>query len=225
MKSRTSSRAWFSLVVSAMVASFAIAGCGGSEDKVSDSVRAGGEPSTGLHEDFQPVGGPAALEKMSSVVVEGVTGDPQEGRIWGSSAKDPGAITSIVVPIQVSKVLAGEVDPASNGTVFLELFASDGPDRASIEKGLVDRDGVFYLYRMPDRLSKYTEIVDLSAGRPSGQPLYQPASPQGTFIESSSDNGVWSVGTSEWFPSASLDDVAPDAKSFPATESREVVAG
>ena len=171
------------------------------------------EPTTGVHGDYTPARGPRDMSDRSSAVVRGTTGQPHDGRIWGASPEDPGAITSIVVPIEVRSVEAASIAMKEGQTVHLELFSSAGPARESIMEGLAEREGLFYLRRMPDRMSPYTEIVDPKAGRPDGEPIYQPASPEGVLI--TSQDGVWSVDTGESFPSASLADFYPDEQTFP----------
>jgi len=199
--------------------SFAIglAGCGSD----ASPAPSGSEPTTGISYNYVSVAGPAELERESTVVVRGTTGVAQEGRIWGASAKDPGAQFTLVFPIDISEVEAGHLDRQVGDTAYLEMFVGGSPARERLATGLSRREGLFYLYRMPDRVEPPTEMVDAGAGRPAGQPIYQPASPEGTFIEATDGSGVWSVGTGTKYFGSSLDDFLPDRQTFPTSSEQE----
>ncbi len=200
------------LVCSAIAAS----GCGegGSGSDSGPEIR----PFTGVNSDFTPAESPRELGEQSDLVVRGETGEPQTGRIWGASPEDPGAIETLVIPIHVTNVEAGELPAGSNETVYLEVFASAGAPRQSIIEGAAEEDGLFFLTETPEVIPETTEIVDPDSGRPEGQPLYQAATPQGLLLEEESSGDIWSVGEEVAYPGVDLDSFLPTEDQFPPAD-------
>lgn len=197
--------------------SLVLAACGG-DDQTADSSPL---PYTDASASFVPASGPSELAKFSDLVVTGQTGTPTKGRIWGSSIEDPTAAPpTVIVPIKVSSVEKGTLPEESDGTIYLEIFTSDGPSRSSLMDGLRSRSGIFYLWKTPDPLRGDTEIVDEDAGRPLGQPMFQATSPEGMLIETGDGGqGVWSVGVATEFPQATLKSFLPSRSEFPSADS------
>lgn len=196
--------------------SLVLTACGGN-DQTADSFPL---PYTDSSASFVPASGPSELAKFSDLVVTGQTGTPAKGRIWGSNTEDPTATPpTVIVPIKVSSVEKGTLPEKSGGTVYLEIFTSDGPSRSSLMDGLRSRSGVFYLWKTPDPLRGDTEIIDEDAGRPLGQPMFQATSPEGMLIETGDGGqGVWSVGLATEFPQATLKSFLPSRSDFPSDD-------
>lgn len=193
-----------------------LSACGDGTDQSAEVE----EPTSGSASSYIPVKGPSELTKHSDVVIRGSTGEAQEGRVFGTSRKDPAANFTMVFPVKIDSIEAGRLDPAVQDTVYMEMFVAGSPLRGKFAAGLSNRTGLFYLYRKPDK-SPPGEIANAEAGRPAGQPMYGPTSPEGTFIETQNGGGVWSVGTSEEFEGLTLDDFGPEVVNFPASDQDE----
>lgn len=191
----------------------ALTGCGTGNDE--DSPPPSPDPVSGSAVDYEPATGPTeiARSKYTDLVVRGTAGEPAKGRIWADSPDDEfGALTSTVISISVESVEAGNLPAQSHGTVYLELQRGPG-DSADWIQG---RSGIFYVSRLPDQFDPADGIhpLDPKSGRPSGQPMFQPAHPEGILVES--DNaGVRSVEAGIDYPGADLDAFLPEKKRFP----------
>jgi hypothetical protein len=101
---------------------------------------------------------------------------------------------------------------AAAGKVYLELPAPGGPEADAFDVPAPKGAGaVLYLAPAPTRANM--PIVDEAAGRPAGQPLFQPANPQGFVIEDAGD--VLQVIEHIQFRGAKLADFTPSASRFP----------
>ncbi len=211
---------WLSVFTGMVV----LSGCGGDTESATNSPA----PSTGIAAKYEESEGPAELARKSAVVVRGSTRTPHEGRIRGESRNDWGAAITVVVPVTIESVEAGELAPLVDDTLYLEMNApqeeAGREDREVFKKALTDRAGIFYLTRAPEKASRYVLIVDPEAGRPAGQPLYQATSPEGILLENRDGEGVWSVESGLDFPNSSLVDFLPDQVKFPQQEA-EVGSG
>jgi hypothetical protein len=166
----------------------------------------------GVAADYVHVRTPAELAAQSDLVVRGRIARIARGRIFGSSATDPVARRSIVVVFSVERTLAGTLPADSRGRVYVELPASGSPSQADLDRATpTTADAVLYL--RPAATASDTAVVNPSAGRPTGQPLYQPASPQG-FVIDAGDAVVQILEHTE-FHDADLRDFAPGAARFP----------
>lgn len=174
-------------------------------------------PQTGMEGDYDQMSGPSELAKLpyTNLVVSGEAGSPNEGRVWADSPNDEfGALTTTVVPLFVDKVEQGQLPTGADGTVYLEIQLAPGSE-ASFDS-IEGREGIFYLNRLPDDLGPSNGIypIDAEAGRPKGQPLFQPSHPEGILVEAAG-GGVWSVESAVSYPNGNLDDFLPSKQSFP----------
>lgn len=213
-------------LVGALILAGALAGCGsdagtGSGEDAGTAARPARVSAGSVdrfadlfadqYADYDHVGTPAALAAGSKLVVQGRIVRIDEGRTFGTSATDPVATSRIVLVFAVDRVLSGGA-PAG-GTVYVELPA---PGRVAAE--VFDRsapktsDAVLYL--APAATAADTAIVNPDAGRPAGQPLYQPVNPQGFVVEAGT--AVVQILAGVEFPGASLRDFVPAAKPFPS---------
>ena len=179
------------------------------------SVSSFAELFVGYDADYDHIGTPAALAARSKLVVQGRIARIDKGRTFGISATDPVAETRIVLVFTVDKVLnGGALAGKAGGTVYVELPAPGGAAAEVFDRSAPKTsDAVLYL--SPAATAADTAIVNPDAGRPAGQPLYQPVNPQGFVIDAGT--AVVQVLERHEFPGANLGDFVPAAKKqFPS---------
>lgn len=212
------------LCVASVLVVFGLVGVSGCSAEKEQPVQLD-EPYAGVSAKHVEAQGPAELAGESVVVVRGTTGTPHEGRIRGESRDDWGASVTVVVPVAIESVEAGNLAPAVKDTLYLEMEApaeQEGYDnRERFVDAMIGREGIFFLSRAPEKASRYVEIVNPDAGRPAGQPLYQATSPEGILITEQDGEGVWSVETGTSFSRGSLEDFLPDRTEFPPSEAAD----
>jgi hypothetical protein len=139
--------------------------------------------------DYNPIESLAVLAEDSTVVIMGEIDRVQAGRDTTYSAPNETSTTrSAVIVVRDVTVVAGELEPAVNGSVYIELASSSPEDCA----GTVPPGTAIVAYLQPawdgarsyvdeylDPTSVYTEIEDPGAGRPAGQPLHQASALEG----------------------------------------------
>ncbi|MEC5182683.1 hypothetical protein RCH12_000113 [Cryobacterium sp. MP_3.1] len=137
--------------------------------------------------DYDPIESLAVLAGDSTVVIMGEIARIQAGRdSTYTASKETSTTRSAVIVVPNVTVVHGKLDPAVNGTVYIE-FASGGPDECS---RIVPAGTAIVAYLEPawdgarsyvdeDPTSEYTEILEPDAGRPAGQPLYQASALEG----------------------------------------------
>ncbi|TFD93863.1 hypothetical protein E3T61_02310 [Cryobacterium lactosi] len=139
--------------------------------------------------DYEPIESLAILAEDSTVVIAGEIDRIQAGRDTTYSAPNKASTTgSAVIVVRDVTVVYGELEPAVNGSVYIE-FASSSPDECA---GTVPPGTAVVAYLEPawdgarryvdeylDQTSVYTEIEAPGAGRPAGQPLYQASALEG----------------------------------------------
>lgn len=197
-----------------------LAGCGSDAGTGSDGAtgaQGGGGSVDGFaklfadhYVDYDHVGTPADLAARSELVVQGRIVRIDEGRTFGASATDPVASTSVVLVLAVEQVLAGSA-PAG-GDVYVELPAPGQVTAEVFDRSVPKASGAM-LYLAPAATVADTAIVDPDAGRPAGQPLYQPVNPQGFVIDAGTAAVQILAGVE--FPGAELRDFVPAATPFP----------
>jgi hypothetical protein len=162
--------------------------------------------------DFDHLSTPAELTARSALVVQGKIARFDRGRTFGTSSADPVARRTVVMVLSVDRVLHGTLPVASRGSVYVELPAPGGlPLDAFQRTAPRSSDAVLYLRTAATRAD--TALVDPDAGRPAGQPLYQPANPQGFVIEAGGK--VVQILEFTEFTGARLRDFVPAAPRFP----------
>jgi hypothetical protein len=191
-------------------------GCGSDAGTAAQPAAADAPSATGFaalfnsyRGDYDLLDSPAALANRSTVVVQGRIDRIDQGRTFGTSATDPVARFSVVLVLNVDRVLHGTL---AGDKVYVEL-----PAPRAIKADLFDRfapkTSATVLYLLPAATKANTAIVNPDAGRPAGQPLYQPINPQGFYIES--DKSVVQIMERIEFPGTSLRDFVPTAERFP----------
>lgn len=201
----------------ALTAGTFTAACGGGGDQGRGQPVATPITGSSPESDYDPVSGPAEISrsKLTDLVVRGTVDQPAEGRVWADSPDDEfGALTSTVLPISVESVEQGVAPKQSHGTVYLELQRGPG-DSLDWVRG---KEGVFYLSKLPDEFDPADGIHPLNPelGRPSGQPMYQPAHPQGILVQPEADDVV-SLESGTVYPETNLNDFLPGRARFPAS--------
>jgi hypothetical protein len=166
--------------------------------------------------DYDHIDTPAALADRSTLVVQGRIVRIDEGRNFGTSATDPVASSRIVLVFAVTQVLHGDaLADTAGGKVYVELPAP-GQVAAEVFDRSAPKASDAVLYLAPAATAADTAIVDPDAGRPAGQPLYQPTNPQGLVIEDGT--AVVQILAGVEFPDASLRNFHPTPHPFPKAQ-------
>lgn len=136
--------------------------------------------------DYDPVESMASLAGSSAVVVQGRIDRIQEGRrtVTVEPAGLAPQLSSVIVVSDVT-VVAGSLDSASDGKVYIE-YAPEGLSAACVATLPDDTRIVAYLGPAWDgvrtsgeEVDYVTEMTDPGAGRPAGQVLYSAAALEG----------------------------------------------
>lgn len=167
----------------------------------------------GYHADHEVADSPADLADQSDLVVRGTVVSIDRGRTQLLDENSGLELTSIVATLKVNEVLVGSLAPDSQGLVYFELPNVGGIRPAAFEATLPD-GAETVLYAVPSRPGDPT-LENPRAGRPHGQPMMTPVSPQGFWMESE-DNGVVEVleGVSSDAP---IEDTMPSSDDFPVS--------
>lgn len=167
----------------------------------------------GYHADYEQAESPAALADRSDLVVRGTIVSIDPGRTQIVDAAAGLEEKSIVAKLRVDEVLAGSLDEGNNGFVYLEL-----PNIGSIDPATYDASlplgAETLIYAVPSRPGDPT-LDDPNAGRPAGQPMLAPVSPQGFWMESSDGSIEVLEGDSSSDP---IEGAAPSSDSFPQSD-------
>lgn len=161
--------------------------------------------------DYEPAKTPADLAARSEIVVEGSVSTVTRGRVWGTSADNAGSSVSVVLNVDVTRILVGNLPARSDGTVYVELQSHGNVPASAYAAALpADTRGVFYLVTAP--LSG-ADIVEPGAGRPVGQPLYEVTTPQGMVL--GDDAVTQQLGEGRAPEGSDLRDFLPASERFP----------
>jgi hypothetical protein len=195
----------------------AAAGCGSDRDNDADrdtgpSAVAFANLFKGYGADYTHVETPAALADESALVVEGRIDKIEKGRTIGAAVDALGASPTVVVAVNVTRTHHGALPDRAGGKVYVELSAPRGMDIGRYERAAPKQSTVLF-YLAPAPPATDFPVVDPDAGRPAGQPLYQPASPQGFLI--AGDKKVLQILMYTEFNGASLGDFTPGSPRFP----------
>lgn len=188
------------IIATAWISALALSGCslGASTDaeELADLLRGGWSA------DYEPAESPQDLASRSTLVVEGNLAGFIEGREVG---RGPGMARTITMVVDVDSAFLGNAPE----TVYVEL-PSPGNARAA-EYDSPSEPFPVLLYLIPADRSE--DIVDADAGRPAGEPLYRPTTPQG-FI-AGTESGVVQILEFEQFNGASLEEFYPQSPVYP----------
>jgi len=197
----------------------AAAGCGSDRTSDRTSDRDSGPSATafaslfkGYGADYTHVDTPAELAAESALVIEGRIDKVERGRTIGTAVDAPGASPTVVVAVTVARTHLGTLPDRAQSKVYVELSAPRGMDISRYERAAPKQSTVL-LYLAPAPPATDFPVVDPDAGRPAGQPLYQPVSPQGFLIEG--DRKVMQILMFTEFDDASLGDFTPGSPHFP----------
>lgn len=189
----------------------AAAGCGSDTDS-GPSAQAFAGLFKGYGADYTHVESPAELADESALVVEGRIEKVERGRTIGAAVDAPGASPTVVVAVNVTRTHRGALPAEAKSKVYVELSAPRGADIRRYERA-APKDSTVLFYLLPAPPATDFPVVDPEAGRPAGQPLYQPVSPQGFLIEG--DRKVMQILMFTEFEGASLNDFTPASEHFP----------
>lgn len=159
--------------------------------------------------DYEPAVSPKELSSRSTLVVEGNLSDFIEGR---EIAGTPGTSTpsrNITMVVDVESTLVGQ----EVKTVYVEI-PSPGNVPATDYANPSESFPVL-LYLIP--AERTDDIRDLDAGRPKGEPLYRPTTPQGFMAKT--DAGALQILDFREYEGASLDQFYPAMTYFPEPDS------
>ncbi len=160
----------------------------------------------GYAADYDPASSPSELADWSTVVVEGRLVDIIAGREHGRNADDPSLALTVTMVVDVDQAFHGQADDP----VYVEM-PSPGNTPASEYKDVAVALPVL-LYLIPAQHEPGI-IIDESAGRPKGEPLFQLTNPQGMVI--GGEESVTQILEFTTYPGASLEDFYPDRKQYP----------
>lgn len=198
------------LAIALAALAFLLTGCGSQPG--GGSVAEFTELFGGQAVDYDWERSPAALAGRSTLVVQGTIARIDKGRLFGTSADDPVIEPKNVMVLNVKRVLRGSLAADANNTVYVELPAPMSRPAADFDR-VAPKTADVVLYLVPAPAAGQTPLVDPDAGRPAGQPLYQPINPQGFAV----DNGGSVVLVLELaeFKGAKLAQFLPDSAQFP----------
>lgn len=188
------------MIATVWVSTLALSGCslGASTDakELAELLR------EGWSADYEPAESPQDLASRSTLVVEGSLRGFIEGRELG---RGPGMARTITMVVDVDSTLLGDAPE----TVYVEL-PSPGNARGAEYDSPTEPFPVL-LYLIPADRSE--DIVDADAGRPEGELLYRPTTPQGFIGET--ESGVVQILEFEEFNGASLEEFYPRSPVYP----------
>lgn len=146
--------------------------------------------------DYDPFQSPAELAKVSELVISGTVAGIREGRTLYYPENDQvEGNTSIVLIMDVSEAVRGKLQAGTDGRAYIEFFHPAQNDLSAYRRALPEGSSVV-AYLAPAGDGEPNERVDVAienpeAGRPTGQPLYVPVSPQGLILQFGEHDVVW----------------------------------
>jgi hypothetical protein len=206
------------LAVAVLLAFGWVSGCG-SSDSPDGSVSRFAELFRGQTADYNVAGTPVDLAARSDLVIQGHIDGFNPGRVHGTSASDPGALSTVTMRVSVDSTLKGAVPRGADGQIFIEMWPSGNAESSVLEAAAPKDDPMLlYLTELPAKLGPFDEIVDVDAGRPAGQPLFGFTTPQGMLIEDDAANAVTALLEGAEYRGTSLSDFLPSRSDFPENE-------
>lgn len=150
----------------------------------------------GLSYDYDPVDSPDELAKSSELIISGTVTGVREGRTTYAPKNDKyRGPTSIVLTVNGAQAVQGKLPSGSDGNIYIELLNPGRKAPAAYDKAFPSGSSVV-AYLDPAGDGEPREGVDVAindprAGRPDGQALYLPASPQGLSLQVGDHDVVW----------------------------------
>lgn len=152
--------------------------------------------SNGPNADYDPFQTPAELAKASGLVIAGTVAGVREGRTLYYPQNDQAeGTTSIVLIVNVTEAVKGKLQPGTDGRAYIEFFQPVQSDLSSYGRAFPEGSSVV-AYLAPAGEGEPNELVDVAienpeVGRPTGQVLYRPVSPQGLILQVGGHDVVW----------------------------------
>lgn len=169
----------------------------------------------GLQVDYEPLSTPEEAAAIADLVARGTLVSVVQGRDLIVEADNPSVdVRSIVVGVRLDEVYAGSLGKEGDGIAYIQLpkspLSSIGDYREALPTGT---EAALYLTLLPQEDPLYR---DDEAGRPKGQRIWVPISPQGLVLA----DGAQSVELLSGIRfDESLDAFLPPSPSFPSSES------
>lgn len=194
-----------SILVAFATAGICSLACGACTSDTTEPKELATAFQRGYSEDYDPAATPRELQERSALVVRGTLSEFIQGREIAPMEGSSEVGHNITMVISVEESLFGR----ASKTVYVEM-----PSPGNVPASKYDRPSSPFpvlLYLAP--ADQTWDILDPTAGRPPGQPLYRPTTPQGFMA--GSEAGALRVLDFEEFQGASLEDFYPDRPTFP----------
>jgi hypothetical protein len=138
--------------------------------------------------DYDPAAGPVDLANRSQVVVLGRIVALREGRSFADGPEQVWSGTA-VMEVAVERVLAGELSDPEHSSIYVELFRDLRLEATALD-AMAPKEArvLLYVNEIPDPPTADPgylpeAVINAGAGRPAGQPLVFPTTPQGFLME------------------------------------------
>jgi hypothetical protein len=164
----------------------------------------------GYFADYPVVTEPKELAAQSAIVVSGTISRIVEGRTQVIDDVSGFTDVSIVAEVEVSKAHHGALPKDSGGTVYVELPRIGETSATDYDVALPD-DNAAVLYLVESRPGDET-IENPQAGRPLGQPILAPTTPQGFWMATPEGSVLVLEGE---LSTDSLNEALPGSDEFP----------
>jgi len=166
----------------------------------------------GYSAEYDNVDEPIRLARMSAVVVRGSIDAVRPGPVYPQFPGDPQGARSVVLAVRVRAVLHGTLPDPGHRSVYVQLPAPGGT-AAEVFDRHAPKEATVVLYLVPSREGGAL-VTNPDAGRPAGQRLVEPTTPQGFVVEA--PGGVVEPTGHRTFPAAAIDAFVPSAAVFPS---------
>ena len=160
----------------------------------------------GYSANYEPASSPQELAEWSTLVVEGKVVDIIDGREHGRSHADPSLALSVSMVVEVEQSLKGK----SGDLVHVEMPSPGNTPASSYKEVGAGLPVVLFLIPAHHELGI---IIDETAGRPEGEPLFQLTNPQGMVV--GAESSVTHILEFATYPGSSLQDFYPDRTHYP----------
>ncbi|NTV39509.1 MAG: hypothetical protein HGA51_06075 [Demequinaceae bacterium] len=174
------------------------------------SVQAVLDVSQWTSADFDPVWSTDDLASVSEIVAQGVVVAVRPGPTVGNPSDALADLKMAIIEIGEVTLVKGILPATSDGELYVPIVAPSGAE-AYADVLPVGSAVVFYGRQiMNEESDGDVPLIDASAGRPAGQPVFRLAHPQGLVIDVSAEQSgelIWpDAGT--WAES-SIDEALP----------------
>lgn len=159
--------------------------------------------------DYEVMKAPADLRAHSDLVLSGEIIGLTDGRRLLVDDNEDLTEATIVVQVKPDDIISGSLPEGYDGSIYVELMT--GHQSVEDYAEVYPRNAQVALYLERSRPGDPT-LEDASAGRPDGQPIWQPVSPQGFIIAADAGSVVVLEQT---FFSEPLSQFLPPSERFP----------